>query len=231
MALKENLIQSVTLRGNINLRLHEIRAVLFDWDGVLLNSLEANIRVYNKILLTIGLRKLDRGKFLKLQSPNWYLFYERLGIPRKMWKTVDKQWLRLYASERPRLHSDVKTVLGKLRKIGLKMGLVTNGKRSRVEKELDAFGLRSFLDSVVFTKGTQEFKPSPLMLIRALKELRTAASRSIYVGDSPEDILAAKAAGMKTVAISRGLSDEVRLRNEAPDYVFASLHEMMQSLF
>lgn len=208
-----------------------IRAVVFDWDGVLLDSLEANIRVYNRILTSIGLRKLDRGKFLKLQSPNWYLFYERLGIPKNIWKSVDKEWLRLYASESPKLHGDVKTVLGKLRKIGLKMGLVTNGERSRVERELEAFGLRRFLDSVVFTKGTEEFKPSPLMLIRALKELRTPAPTSIYVGDSPEDILAARAAGMKTVAISGGLSDEVRLRKEGPDYVFASLHEMMQSLF
>ncbi len=211
--------------------MQQITAVLFDWDGVLLDSLEANIRVYNKILPKVGLKPLDRRQFLMLQSPNWYLFYKRLGIPKRIWKKVDKEWLRLYTSEKPKLHTDVKTVLRQLKKMGIRIGLVTNGEKSRVENEIDAFGLRRFLDEVVFTKGIKEFKPSPLMLIRALRELHSSAANAIYVGDSPEDILAAKAAGMRAVAISGGLSHEDRLRNERPSYVFTTLQEMMDSLF
>ena len=204
--------------------------VIFDWDGVLLDSLGAAFNVYNKIFARVGTKMLTRDEYLELQSPNWYEFYVKVGLPVSLWKEVDIEWLRLYEEESPDLHPDALRCLSVLKGSRLKLALVSNGSRSRVEKELVRFGLDQFFEVVLFGEKKEELKPSPVMIQRALGAMGVEPRDVVYVGDSPVDIQAAKNAGVPSVAIVRGPIQAERLHKEKPDKMFANLDEMTSFL-
>ncbi len=208
----------------------KVSGVMFDWDGVLLDSLGAAFNVYNKIFARIGVRPLSKDEYLEVQSPNWYEFYSKVGLPATLWKEVDGEWLRLYKGETTELHPDARPCLDSLREAGLKLALVTNGSRSRVEDEVARFGLELCFEAAFFGERREELKPSPVMLERALKSMRVGPRSAVYVGDSPADIQAAKNAGVPSVAIARGPIQVERLQKEAPDWIFGGLAEMTDFL-
>jgi HAD superfamily hydrolase (TIGR01509 family) len=207
-----------------------VAGVIFDWDGVLLDSLGAAFNVYNKIFERLGGEQLTRKEFLKLQSPNWYDFYAKVGLPPASWKEVDGEWLRLYKEERPSLHGDALGCLGSLKEAGFRLALVSNGSRVRVERELARFRVRSCFEVILFGEKRDELKPSPIMLERALHLMGLEPRRVVYVGDSPADIQAAKKALVPSVAIARGPIQADRLRKENPDYLFGGLRDLANFL-
>jgi len=213
-----------------SLKTGRVAGVLFDWDGVLLDSLGAAFNVYNKIFARIGTRMLTKDEYLELQSPNWYDFYVKVGLPAPLWKEVDSEWLRLYGEERPDLHSDAVRCLSSLKGGRLKLALVSNGSRARVENELSRFDAGRFFGVVVFGERKEDLKPSPVMLQKALHALGLEPGEAVYVGDSPADIQAAKNARISSIAIARGPIQVRRLGYEKPDQMFAGLDEMVEFL-
>jgi len=212
------------------LKAGRVAGVLFDWDGVLLDSLGAAFNVYNRIFARVGTKMLTKEEYLELQSPNWYDFYVKVGLPASLWKEVDNEWLRLYEEEDPGLHPDAIRCLSSLKEGGLKLALVSNGSRARLESELSRFDVGRFFEAVVFGEKKEELKPSPVMLQRALGALGLRPARAVYVGDSPADIQAAKNARVPSVAIARGPIQVKRLSDEKPDRMFAGLDEMTHFL-
>ena len=207
-----------------------VTGVMFDWDGVLLDSIGAAFNTYNKIFARVGTRQLTKDEYLELQSPNWYEFYEKVGLPRELWKEADSEWLRLYDEESPGLHPDALDCLESLEAAELKLGLVSNGSRDRVEVELAKFGLGRFFDVALFGEKKEELKPSPVMLDRALEVMGVQPQRSAYVGDSPADMQAAKRAGVLSIAIARGPIQRERLARESPGRIFGGLKEATEYL-
>jgi HAD superfamily hydrolase (TIGR01549 family) len=204
--------------------------VMFDWDGVLIDSLGASFNVYSKIFARLGARRLTKDEFLMVQSPNWYEFYIKVGISKKLWKEIDDEWVRLYKEERPDLHPDSLECLSTLKRSGFRLGLVSNGSKARIEEELDRFKLGPFFDSTVFGVRKEELKPSPFMLEKTLKVLGLPAKNAVYVGDSPADMQAAKNAGVPSIALARGPIQRKRLRAESPDHIFGGLNELTNFL-
>jgi HAD superfamily hydrolase (TIGR01509 family) len=207
-----------------------IVVVMFDWDGVLLDSLQTGFNVYNKIFARMGTKQLTKDEFLGAQSPNWYEFYMKVGIPESLWKDTDKEWVRLYKEESPELHSDALGCITTLRKHGFRLGLVSNGSKERVEEELKRLRLTLYFDSTIFGVKREELKPSPFMLDRTLNVLGLSPDDAVYVGDSPADIQAAKNAGVRSIGIARGPIQAVRLQAERPDQIFGGLSQMTEFL-
>ncbi len=208
----------------------KVTGVLFDWDGVLLDSIAASYNVYNRIFEKVGTKRLTMDEYLGLQSPNWYEFYVKVGLPTGLWKFVDAEWMRLYEEEEPSLHLDAVKCLGDLRASGFKLVLVSNGSKARVETEVARFGLASYFQSVVCTERKEELKPSPIMLERALAVLGLAPRGAVYVGDAPADVQAAKNAGVPSIALARGPIQAERLKAENPDHIFGGLGEVTSFL-
>jgi len=204
----------------------KIVGVVFDWDGVLLDSLGASYNVYNKIFEKVGTRRLTMDEFLRLQSPNWYDFYVEVGLPTELWKQVDVEWMKLYEEEKPRLHADAAKCLDDLFSSGFKLALVSNGDKTRVESELTRFGLASRFRSIICGGRREELKPSPVMLRRTLAALDLEPGEAVYVGDAPADIQAAKNANVPSIALARGPIQKERLEAERPDHIFGGLDEV-----
>jgi pyrophosphatase PpaX len=192
------------------------RAVLFDWDGTLVDSAEATFRTYVSLFAGFGIR-FDRRRFAETYSPNWLDTYRRVGLGEEHWPAADRQWLDLYARETNVLLPGVRSALERLDQAGLLLGLVTSGERERVTSELRALEVARFFRIVVCGGDLLHKKPRPEPLLLALERLRVDARDAAYVGDSPEDVLMTRAAGAFAVAVPGGFPNHRDLEASTPD--------------
>ncbi|HEV2745390.1 MAG TPA: HAD-IA family hydrolase [Rubrobacter sp.] len=115
----------------------------------------------------------------------------------------------------------VDEALYRLRAAGVRVVVVTSKRRRSVEMALAKFpGLDLVVDLFVTMEDTTEHKPHPEPLLKGL-ELAGDVPRekAVYVGDSPFDVQAAKAAGLTSVAVSWGAFSEDTLREADPDHL------------
>jgi HAD superfamily hydrolase (TIGR01509 family) len=204
-------------------------AVLFDWDGTLLDSAEASYRCYVRLFRSYGL-DYDRAAFGRTYSPNWYRTYLAVGLPETAWAEADARWLAFYAEEASRLLPGAREALLAVGERGLRRGLVTSGDRQRVARELVLHDLEQAFAAVVCADDARMKKPHPEPLQLALDRLGVAAGEAAYVGDSPEDVEMARAAGVRSVGIPGGFPNREALRASAPDVWAESLGEAVAAL-
>src|SRR5574341_781704 len=202
--------------------LHRVRAVLFDLDGTLLDSLRAHFHVYERVFADLG-ASLDEESYARHYSPNWYLFYERMHLPRDRWPDADRLWLEYYAKETPGPRDGAAQVLAAVQASGRALGLVTSGDRARVARDLDRVHWGLLFDVVVCGGDTPHLKPHPAPLLHALAHLKRRPPDAVYVGDTIEDVRMGKAAGTVTAAVTGGFSSRETLAGEKPDVVLDGL--------
>lgn len=119
----------------------------------------------------------------------------------------------------------VEDSLARLRSAGIGVAVVTSKRRFSVEMALENFpGLGEVVDAWVTMEDTEEHKPRPEPLLKGLELLgNVPREEAAYVGDSPFDVAAAKAAGVKSVAVSWGAFSEETLRAAEPDHLVYDL--------
>ncbi len=127
----------------------------------------------------------------------------------------------------------VRELLGELAAGGMRLGLVTAKRRSTVEV---AFGvlpeLEGLFDAVVTAEETDRHKPHPDPLLLALEKLGLPSpDGAAYVGDSPFDVEAARAAGLRSIAVTwGGIHSPERLRAAGPDAIVSTAGELREAL-
>jgi pyrophosphatase PpaX len=206
-----------------------LRAVLFDWDGTLADSAESSFRCYARVFPEFGI-PFARADFARSYSPDWYHTYRQLGLPEEHWEAADARWLEHYACEPPRAIAGAPEAVARLRAAGLRLGVVTSGNRTRVEREMQALGLFSPFEAVVGAGDYRRRKPHPEALLLALERMDVPAAASVYVGDSPEDVLMARAAGVFAVGIPGGFPNRDLLEASAPELLAPSLEHAVGAL-
>jgi pyrophosphatase PpaX len=119
----------------------------------------------------------------------------------------------------------VEESLARLRAAGVRVGVVTSKRRFSVDMALKKFpGLGDVVDQWVTMEDTTEHKPRPEPLLKGLELLgNVPREQAAYVGDSPFDVTAAKAAGVESVAVSWGAFSEDALRAAEPDQLVPDL--------
>jgi pyrophosphatase PpaX len=109
-------------------------------------------------------------------------------------------------------------LLERLRGEGRRLGVVTVKSRATTELTFELLAFGRYFDAVVTGDDTERHKPDPEPLLRALAELGSTSDSAAYVGDSPFDIQAAKAAGTFAVAVGwGGIHPKERLEAQSPD--------------
>ena len=149
-------------------------------------------------------------EFRKIRA-SFYGFFEEMEA--KAAKTVS-------------LYPGAVNTLTELRSKSLKLGLVTNNSRSATNLTLKRLNLQQLFDAVVTRDDCEDMKPSATPILKVLSELHVPREAAILVGDGVMDVMAAKAAGIRSVAVATGPFPLARLLKAEPDYVLGSVNDL-----
>ncbi|MEO8273034.1 MAG: HAD-IA family hydrolase [Chloroflexota bacterium] len=207
-------------------------AIVFDWDGTLVDSLPAIYDANVQVLAEYDL-PFDAERYRAAYVPDWRLMYQRLGVPDHALEAAGARWLELYrlagqAALLPRITES----LQRLSSAGFVMGLVTAGHREVVEAQLLEFGLGEMLPYRVFGNDDIAAKPHPDPLLRVLGQLdrsdRIATAR--YVGDVPDDMRMACAVGSLGIGIESTVGTRKDLLEAGASAVYPGVAEFVDDL-
>jgi len=211
-----------------------LNAALFDFDGTLVDTTE---------MIYQGLRHATSEVLGRDDIPRETLM-ANVGqpLPRQM-ELLDAERAELLLNSY-RLHHEthhdalikgfpgVDASLARLRSAGVKIGVVTSKRRASVEMALKVFpGLGEVVDHFVTMEETTKHKPDPAPLLKGLEDLGgVPKEEAVYVGDSPHDVAAAKAAGITSVAVSWGAFSGEVLRAADPDHLVPDIDSAVDLL-
>jgi putative hydrolase of the HAD superfamily len=145
---------------------------------------------------------------------------------RTLAEDIDLQWFKV---SKIYVYPDVKPTLTKLRKKGLKLGLITDGYKSDLEQMLPKTGLQRFFDVCVCADTIGKRKPNPQVFEYALNQLKVQPSDAVFIGDRLDtDYVGAQKAGMTPILISRENKKETKGVNfiTSLEEIFTLLKEM-----
>ena len=201
-----------------------LQAVLFDWDGTLLDSYQSDARAYVAMFAKLGI-PWNIADLEKHYSPDWHRVYRAASLPKSQWTTADRWWRHFYRGERPALQPGARRILQRLAG-GYRLALVTGGSAWRVRAQLRAAALTTLFETRVFADDTPKRKPHPAPLHLALSRMDCPTDACVYVGDTPEDVEMARSAGMPVVGIVGHSPVVARLRAARPDALVERLAEL-----
>lgn len=206
-----------------------LRAVLFDFDGTLVDSAEASFRCYQRTFENFGI-SFDRERYAETYAPDWLQTYTAVGLPRSSWEAANALWLEHYSCETAPMIDGVEGALKAFETAGLLQGIVTSGTRHRVIRDLDALGIRELFQVLVCAEDAEKKKPHPEALMLALDSIDVSSDHAVYVGDSPEDIRMARDAGVFSIAIPGAYPNREALAAAGADLTVATLPEAVRLL-
>lgn len=182
-----------------------IKAIIFDIDGVLVDSREANIHLYQTIIKKAGYPAVSREAILEC----FHLPLKK-SIERLIKVDDPKEIERVFslASDPSVRDADLFVFPEKLEEVleelhkKYRLAIVTSRIKIGVDSIFSIKEIKHLFEVVVAYEDYSNPKPDPEPLLVALERLRLSPSEAIYVGDSATDIDAARAANMKSIYLS-----------------------------
>jgi len=200
------------------------RAVLFDWDGTLLNSFESDSRAFLHMFRSIGI-SWGMAELERHYSPNWHAVYRAAGLPRSTWKEADRLWREAYMKESPRLLPGARNVIRRLAR-RVTLGIVSSGSRERIQRQLHGFKLSTHFSECVCAEDAPRRKPDPAPLKLALRRLKLRPRECVYVGDAGEDIEMAHRARVRAIGVRGPFPTVAKVLAARPELLLDSIAEL-----
>jgi len=180
------------------------RCVIYDCDGVLFDSLEANRTLYNHIAVSMGRGPITEEE-LRFCHTNTVresvhcLFRDDPEAEAKAFQFLDERIdFRDYIPYL-RMEPHLLETLASLRERGVRTAICTN-RTTSMPHLMERFNLHGYFDMVVTALDVTHPKPHPESVDKILQGLRVSRAETLYVGDSEVDLKTAEAAGVRFVA-------------------------------
>jgi len=215
----------------------KIKAIAFDLDGTLIDSVPDLTVATQEALAELGLKSCSEA-----QVRTWVGNGAEMLMRRAMSHTLgtDVEQTTLDAAmpifmhhyqenleKHSALYSDVHQVLQTLFDAGFKLAVVTNKPYRFTMPLLNAFGINDFFSLVLGGDTLAKMKPDPLPLQHLLHEWQLDKEALLMVGDSKNDILAAKAAGIASIGLTYGYNYGEDIGLSGPDAVCGQFSEIL----
>lgn len=214
-----------------------MRALIFDLDGTLIDTVYAHVFAWQRALAESGLA-IDGWRIHRRIGMSGGLFARAVGrelgreLSEREVDSLQRRHSELFGEllpERRPLTGAVE-LLRSLRSNRIPFGIATSGQRPEIDASLEALQV-SEKETVVIDRGdVQRAKPEPDLFLKCQEEMRVRAEECYVVGDAVWDLLAARRAGMLSVGLLSGGYGEEELSRSGAFRVYADPAELHRSL-
>jgi HAD superfamily hydrolase (TIGR01509 family) len=174
-------------------------ALLFDMDGVLVNSLDSWWHALNSALKTFNQHEITRDEFIhQFWGHDLYENIRRLGLP----EAIGPFCNQIYAQYLDYTILYPETVPTLERLATYRKAVITNSPRPCTERILGRYHIASFFEVVVTSDDVTKGKPDPELVFTACQKLHVTPSKTLLIGDTVNDVLAGHAAGCRVIGIN-----------------------------
>lgn len=218
------------------LKVDQIRAVAFDLDGTLVDTLADLTAAVNATLTSLGTHPLPQARVKELMGDGTdKLMARALAVATgAAADAVLARALELFPVSysvnlfvRSKLYPEALETLAALRENAIRVCCVTNKSSRFALPLLQQAGLSGCLEFTLCADRTEDRKPSPALLLQACQRLEVAPREMLYVGDSQTDVMAAHAAGCAAVAVTFGYHKPGAFESVRPDATVTRLMDIV----
>lgn len=212
-----------------------IRAILFDHDGVLVDSMPYHVEAWRRVMARHGIEiepleiLLAEGATTMEVAAELFHRHNKPASPDQVQKIVLEKRDEYLANNATQLNDGVLQVLEYLKYDRYRLGLVTGSIRSQVEPVLGP-EICSWFDCIVTAEDVECGKPDPEPYLRAMQKLHVAPSESLVIENAPLGIRAGKSAGAAVVAITTTLAPYNLREADAIVHDFEELRRRLPSI-
>ncbi|OGX46056.1 MAG: hypothetical protein A3G38_03950 [Omnitrophica WOR_2 bacterium RIFCSPLOWO2_12_FULL_51_8] len=212
--------------------MQDIKLIIFDLDGTLVDAYAAIISSFNYTLQKLGyaaqsaavIRRAVGWGDTNLLRP----FISKKDLPKAM--SLYRRHHRYSLVKQSRLFPKVKGLLAYLKSKGYRMAVASNRPTQFSRILLDCLGLDKYFSYLLCADKLKRGKPHPEILKRIIDKFALAAGQAIYVGDMVIDAQAGRRAGIRTIVVTTGSSARKEIKKEKPGRIIKSIGELRKIL-
>jgi len=208
-----------------------LKGVIFDWDGVLVNSMQVQHEYWQKLCSKHGkeypYKSVDEVRRVFFEP--FTEFYNQLGFD---WgrdgQMLAQEFGEHMTNAQIPLFEGTSALLEEFSHLNL--GIASANRSKVIHHRLEKEGLFQHFKAITTADDVSLHKPDPEPLLHCAGKLGLSTSDVVYVGDQTYDIIAAQRAGIRSVAVTWGWGFKEKLVEEKPDHIVHSMEELRNVL-
>ena len=208
----------------------KLQCLVFDVDGTLIDNTEVIIRLFQGIVERYVGKTMSKEEVLALWGPPGDEIFRNVFPPEKV-KTAWKEFLQEYRKNHDTIGFFTKEQLVEIKKKVPYVTIFTGKSRDTMAITLEKLELYEIFDLILTGNDVTRSKPYPDALYQIIGSLYLNKDEILFLGDSHLDVIAGKAAGVKTAAALWGAVETKKLLDSNPDYVFKTPQEFIDFIF
>lgn len=202
--------------------------IIFDFDGVILNSLKVQQKaLFQSFREVYKHEKYPSFKeFLSYSGDSIENIFTKMNLSLNMiskYREVSRNSI-----DELEIFQGIEKLLEDIQKLDFRCGLCTGKDKERTHEILEYFGLKKYFHVIICSDEVENPKPHPDGIIHILNKLDANIDNTVMIGDAENDILAAKGASIPSIGVTWGSSNRQELEQYYPQYIVDSIEELYQ---
>jgi pyrophosphatase PpaX len=205
-----------------------MKALLFDFDGTLLNTNDLIIDTFLHVLDEKFPGQYTREACLRFIGPSLKETFDEI-TPGETEAMIAKyqEFNMKYHDELAKGYDGVVETLEQLHAMGIRMAIVSTKKRFSLERGMKLLGVEHLFETYIGYDDVEHEKPHPEPVLLALQQLGVEKEEAMMIGDNYHDILAGQNAGVKTAGVCWSVKGADYLRTFNPDYMLEHMQDLI----
>lgn len=210
------------------MKMQSLKALLFDFDGTLLDTNELIIQTFMHVLSEKFPGQFKRQDCLRFIGPSLMQTFQEL-TPGEEEEMILKyrSWNIAHHDELVTEYDGVVSTLEQLKEQGIRLAIVSTKRRDSIERGLRVLGAEHLFEVKVGLEDVKHVKPDPEPILLAIEQLGVSKNEVMMIGDNSHDIEGGKNAGVKTAGVAWSIKGEAFLQQYNPDYILQHMTDLL----
>ncbi|MEO0292787.1 MAG: HAD family phosphatase [candidate division WOR-3 bacterium] len=195
-----------------------LKAVIFDLDGVIIDSEPFHYEVNKKIFAHLGINMSEKEYESYIGTSHEYMWSKikrKYNLPQAVSELVNMQVsgnINYIKNEKIEGIEGVVSLLSRLKKANIKMAIASSSPKEVIELVINKLKISQYFSAIVGGEELKRSKPAPDIFLKAAERLKVEPANCVVIEDSENGVKAAKAAGMKCIGFKNPNSGNQNLK-------------------